>query len=348
MPRLIAWLACFGIALAHADAGYEVRPIWLDGAARPITLDYFAWDSATRTLWVPGGNLESVRVVDTASGKVRALWGFASAEFTRGTRTVRLGPSSATIGKAAVYVGNRADSSIAVIDPLTFERGPSLRLAPAARGWVGAPDGIAYVAATREIWVTRGGTPAGVAETDKALAIVDASDPWHLRENGKVPIGGSAEGYAVDEGRAAFFTNVEETGETVMIDVRTRRIVANWKHGCDTARGIAIDPARGLLFVACTARVVAMDIAHGGKVLGSLDTGAGLDNIDYSPSQRLLYAAAAKAGTLTIARVDDGGKLVRVALVPTAQGARGVVVGEGMTALVADPAAGRILVVSPK
>ncbi|HTS86747.1 MAG TPA: hypothetical protein VMG61_16680, partial [Usitatibacter sp.] len=211
--------------------------------------------------------------------------------------------------------------------------------ASCARVGAGTPDGIAYVAATKEIWITMHGP---------TLAILDASNPRALREIGTVALGASAEGYAVDERHGLFYTNLEETGEVVAIDVRARKVASRWKAGCDDARGLALDAARGFLFDACAGRVIAIDTNHDGKVLGSIETGAGLDNIDYAPSRRLLYAAAARAATLTIASVDDAGRFSSVAVVPTAPGARGVVAGDGATAYVADPVNGRILVVAPR
>jgi hypothetical protein len=86
-----------------------------------------------------------------------------------------------------------------------------------------------------------------------------------------------------------------------------------------------------------------MDVAHEGQVLGSIDTGGGLDNIDYLPSKHLLYAAAADAALLTLARVDEHGKCRRLASQPTQKGARGVVVDSNGNAYVIDPLGGRIL-----
>ena len=266
-------------------------------------------------------------------GKLTVVTGFQTLEVTRGTRHVRMGPSSATVGSAVVYVGNRADSNVCAIDAATLKVAGCVKLSP------GAPDGIAYVAATKEVWVTMHGS---------TLDILDVSDARAPREKGAIALGASAEGYAVDDKRGIFYTNLEETAETVGIDVRTRKITVRWKPGCDNARGLALDEARGFLFDACTGRVIAIDANHDGKVVGSIDTGAGLDNIDYSPSKRLLFAAAARAATLTIASVDDSGGLSRVAIVPTANGARSVVAGDAGTAYVADPVNGRILVVTPR
>jgi hypothetical protein len=93
---------------------------------------------------------------------------------------------------------------------------------------------------------------------------------------------------------------------------------------------------------------VSIDAGHDGKVLDSITTGPGLDNIDYSADGKLLYAAAAQAASLTIAEVDDHGKFHLKATVPTVKGARGVVVARDETAYLIDPAEGRILKLTRK
>ena len=89
-----------------------------------------------------------------------------------------------------------------------------------------------------------------------------------------------------------------------------------------------------------------MDVVHN-KVLGSIATGDGLDNIDYAPVEKRLYAAASVAGTLTIAKVDGRGTMTTIATVLTAKGSRSVIAGEGATAYVIDPVSGSILKVVP-
>src|SRR5206468_1023933 len=177
----------------------------------------------------------------------------------------------------------------------------------------------------------------------KSLQVFDASDPLHPKWKTKIPLENLAEGYAVDNGRGLFYTNVEETGTTVAVDVRTHKIVAKWNIGSADFGGLALDTARGFLFVACGDHVVSLDAGHDGKVIDSVQTGAGLDNIDYSPERKTVYAAAGQAETLTIAEVGDDGKFHLKATVPTVKGARGVVAGKGDTAYLIDPSAGRIL-----
>jgi len=331
-----------------ADTNYELKPINLPGATGTVALDYVAYDRATGKLWVPASNTGSVDVIDEATDAVAQVTGFKTGEVELRGRKVIVGPTAVSIGDGVVYIGNRGDSTLCVIDAHTLERGECLEVAPISAGRAAAADGVVYVAATRELWITTGTPPLGISSADKSIQVFDASDPRHLKLKTKIPLDGSAEGYAVDNKRGLFYTNIEENGTTVPIDVRAHKVVANWNPGSKELQGLALDGARGLLFVACGDHVVSLDAAHGGKIIDSLQTGAGLDNIDYSPEQKALYAAASQAATLTIADVDDHGKFRIRASVPTVKGARGVIAGKGETAYLIDPAEGRILKLTHK
>jgi hypothetical protein len=126
-------------------------------------------------------------------------------------------------------------------------------------------------------------------------------------------------------------------------------VTATFAPGCghEGPRGLALDGARRLLFVACTTGAVALDLAHDGRVAGRVGTGGGVDNIDYHAGKHLLYVASAKDGTLTIARAGDGGDLAIVATATTAKGARNPVVDSAGTAYVADSLGGKLIVVEP-
>jgi DNA-binding beta-propeller fold protein YncE len=175
------------------------------------------------------------------------------------------------------------------------------------------PDGVAYVALTNEVWVT---TPH-----DNSIRILDAAT---LDEKAKLGFDGHPEGFAVDAERGRFYTNLEDKDLTLAIDLKTHETIATWKPACGTdgPHGLRIDEKAGHLFVACSARVEVLDAAHDGAVLSTLDTGDGVDDIDYAPATHLLYVGAAKAGQLTVARDDVHGRLVLVATVPTHMGAR--------------------------
>ena len=322
---------------------FHIGTLKLPGANGLVVLDYFAYDSRHDRVWVPAGNLGIVAVIDGVTDKIKTVGGFRTGEVELLGKKRVMGPSSVSIGDGVAYVGNRGDSSICVINAATLALVGCSSIADPGAGLAAAPDAVVYVATTKELWVTTGAPPLGIPAADQSLLILDASDPRHLKQKAKLALGASAEGYAVDEKRGVFYTNLEEQAETVAIDVRQKRIVSRWHSGCDEVRGIALDKARRFLFVACADRIVVLNAAHEGEVLGALPTGDGLDNIDYSASERKIYAAASTVGTLTVASVDDRGSMKAVATIPTATGARSVIAGKRSTAYLIDPVGGSIL-----
>jgi DNA-binding beta-propeller fold protein YncE len=336
----IVWVS----GIRGADTNYELKPTTLSGVTGPVALDYVAYDRATGKLWVPASNTGSVDVIDEATDLVTGITGFRTGEIERRGKKITVGPTAATVGQGVIYIGNRGDASVCVIDAKTLARGECV---PVSADRAVTPDGVVYVAATHEVWVTLR-VKAGDNTPAKCLEVLDASDPHHLKPETKIPLENLAEGYAVDNQRGVFYTNIEEAGKTVAIDVHTHKVTGAWNPGSRDLQGLALDNARKFLFVACGDHVVSVDTAHGGKVIDSITSGPGLDNIDYSSDRKLLYAAASEAASLTVAEVDDGGKFHLKRIVPTVKGVRGVVAAKDETAYLIDPAEGRILKLTRK
>ncbi len=267
-------------APAVGPAELTSRPIPLPGASSPASLDYIACERAHSRVWVPVGSTGSVDVLDVASGAFTRIDGFATAEREVRGRKRQMGPSAATVGDGFVYIGNRATNEICPIDVNTLRSATCLKLKTGT-------DGVAYVSSAKEVWVT---TPK-----DQTLTVLDASRPPALAVKTTVKLEGSPEGYAVDEARGLFFTNLEDRGGTVVVDVKTHKVKATWNPSCgpDGPRGIAFDAIHDFAIVACTDHVQVLDAAHDGALLGKLDAGAGIDNIDSVDGK--LYVAAAKA-----------------------------------------------------
>ena len=93
-----------------------------------------------------------------------------------------------------------------------------------------------------------------------------------------------------------------------------------------------------------------LDAGHSGEKLSSINTGDGVDDLNYSPATHTLYVGAAKDARLTVAQVDAAGKLSPVAVVPTREGARNGVVTKDGTVYLAHSQLGKLaglVVVSP-
>jgi DNA-binding beta-propeller fold protein YncE len=313
-------------------AALLVTAVTLPGGP-PVGMDYLTYDPATNRVWVPAGNTGNIDVVDVATGKVTPIGGLATAPPRRADRP-RMGPSSATVADGVVWVGNRGDNQLHAFDAKTL----------AAKGTVqlpSMPDGLAYIKSTHELWAT---TPR-----DQTITIAKVSGDSPPGALVTIKLDGSPEGYAVDDPHGVFYTNLEDKDRTLTIDVKTRKVVANWPSGCGTEgpRGLALDAAHGWLFVACTDGAAVLDLAHEGKALGRITTGGGVDNLDYDARRRLLFIASSKDGNVVLAHIDDRGAPRKAATVPTARGARNPVLDANGRAYVEDSLNGRLLMIEP-
>ena len=306
---------------------YTTRTLALpDHGKGNITMDYIAYDPTTGYVWVPAINIGSVDVVDTSNDSVREIPDFATNEVELGGRKRVQGPSGVSVGEGVVYIGDRADSSVCAIDEKTLARKNCGHIDS-------TPDGVVYVAATKEVWVT--------APRDNSVRILDSQT---LNQKEKLTFEGRPEGYAVDGKRGRFYMNYEDKDLTTAIDLKTHKTVAKWPSSCgeDGPHGISIDQNSGFLFVACSTRAEVLDAGHNGEKLSSIDTGDGVDDLNYSPATHTLYVGAARAAQLTVATVDGAGKLTLVAQVPTHQGARNGVVTKNGTVYLAHSQLGQL------
>jgi DNA-binding beta-propeller fold protein YncE len=303
----------------------------LPGANGPASLDFIFYEPPSSRVWVPAGSTGSVDVLDAATGAFTRIGGFATAEREGHGKKRTVGPSAGAVGEGFAYIGNRATSEVCPVDLETLKPGKCVTM-------TSGTDAVGYVAASKEVWVT--------LPKEQTIAVLDASTAGSLKPKATVKVDGEPECYAVDEPHGIFFTNLEDKGQTLSIDVRTRKVVATWSSGCgpDGPRGVAFDAKHGFVLVACTDHVQVLDAGASGAPLGKLDTGAGVDDIFFAERTSLLYAAAGKAARLTVARLDDKGRLDVVATGETSEGARNAVADANGTAYVADSQQGRLLV----
>src|SRR6266481_5065884 len=196
------WVLGAAIEPRPAESDYKLKPISLPGATGAVALDYFAYDRATGKLWVPASNTGSVDVIDEKTDAVSEITGFPTGEIERRGKKITVGPTAASIGNGVVYIGNRGNATLCVIDAKTFTRGECV---PASPDRDVTADGVLYVAGTRELWITTRPTLGADPAAAKSLQVFDASDPHHLKPKIKISLEGLAEGYAVDNQRGLFY-----------------------------------------------------------------------------------------------------------------------------------------------
>jgi len=338
---LLAGLAVipFGLgprASAQGAAKYTTHILQLPAHGQDnITNDYIVYDAKTNTVWVPAINIGSVYVIDAGTEKIHEIKGFATKEmsFPNGRKGAQ-GPSGVYVGEGVVYIGDRADQSICAVDEKTLERKNCGHIDS-------TPDGVAYVAATDEVWVT--------SPRDNSVRILDGKT---LAQKAKLSFPGRPEGYAVDAKRDRFYMNYEDKDLTTAIDIKTRKTVAEWHPNCgpDGPHGLQIDQGSGYLFVACSLGAKVLNAGGDGQILSSVTTGDGVDDIYLAPATHMLYIGSPRDGNLTVARVNSAGKLSVVAVVPTHVGERNGVVTRNGTVFMAHARPGNftgMVVVTP-
>ena len=124
----------------------------MPGATGTVALDYFAYDRATGKVWVPASNTGSVDIIDEATDAVSQVTGFATGEIERRGKKITVGPTAASVGEGVIYIGNRGDATLCVIDTKSLARLECVPVSADQRRVT--PDGVVYVAAAREVWLT--------------------------------------------------------------------------------------------------------------------------------------------------------------------------------------------------
>src|SRR5438046_8038025 len=157
------------IVVNTSASNYVLKPLSLPGATGVVRLDYFAYDRSTGRVWVPASNTGSVDVIDESSDAVSQVTGFETGEVELHGRKVTLGPTAVSVGDGVVYIGNRGDSTLCIIDAHSLERGDCLQVAPPSAGPAAAPDGVVYIAGTREMWLKTGAAPLGTDTTGTSI-----------------------------------------------------------------------------------------------------------------------------------------------------------------------------------
>lgn len=151
-----------------------------------------------------------------------------------------------------------------------------------------------------------------------------AIDTQTLAPVGEVVIPGAPEMMTYDPAADRIYLNIKATNEVVVIDPSTNQITAHWPTApAKSPHGIALDAARGRLYVAGgNGMAVALDVKTG-QVVSSTEIAKTVDQAAFDPKTNRLYCAGAEQ--LSVVKVDDSG-LTLLGHVPTNTTARNVAV----------------------
>src|SRR5713101_8454943 len=327
-PGLI--IVALAIALVAAGEAITPKPLLLPGGESGIGFDDMGFAPSIHRVLVPAGRSVNLDLIDPDTKQVTAIGGFSSRKSFGGGHGQ--GVTSADEGRGILFATDRDARQLIVVDPKTQA---VIATAPLASG----PDYVRYVAATNEVWVTE---PSAARIEVFSSPLTGGSKPVHVDF---ISIAGGPESLIVDNQRGRAYTHLW-TDTTLAIDLKTRKIASRWKNGCRGSRGIAMDPARGFLFVGCDeGKLTVLDLNTGAQ-LGSALSGSGVDIIAYNSHLAHAYLPGEESATMAIVGISAKGAATVLGTVKTADGAHCVAADDRGNAYVCDPKGGRVLIVS--
>jgi YVTN family beta-propeller protein len=265
---------------------------------------------------------------------------------------IPLGPVKGRIDHMAVdpdrgllFVAELGNDSVSIVDP-------ALRKVVDRIGKLDEPQGVAWHAATRTLYVANGGdgslrlfdasglAPAGRIELGSdadnirldrwrdrvvvgygkgALAVID---PASRRKIAELPLPAHPESFQFDETGARVFANLPDAGQIAGLDVATGRTVMPLETaGANGNFAMALDSERHRLIVAFRnpARLVSFDTASGRRQASGA-TCHDVDDLFVDAKRHRLYVSCGE-GAIDVFALD-GPALAGAARIPTVAGAR--------------------------
>jgi DNA-binding beta-propeller fold protein YncE len=328
VPRISFLLLAVAVLLAFASSDARAQtPVAIPGGAGGIGFDDLKFAPSLGKILAPAGRAGRIALVDPGTRSVSAIEGFSAKKEYGGGHDD--GVTSADEGKGWIFATDRTSLLLDVVDPASAKIVSSAKLS-------GSPDYVRFVETTGEVWVTE-----PEKERIEIFRLSDARPPVPAHE-AFVAVPGGPESLVVDAKSGRAYTHLWK-GKTSVLDIQKRTISATWDNGCTGSRGIALDPARGLLFAGCAEGKAVVLEAATGKEISSFSAGNGVDIIDYDSKSSHLYLPGGRSATMAILTVSPAGKLSRLGEVKTAPRAHCVATDGNGNVFVCDPDGGRLL-----
>src|SRR5882672_5367041 len=174
------------------------------------------------------------------------------------------------------YVSVQEEERVAVVDAATLKEVKSIKMA-------GPTDAIIYEPKNHLVYVTHD-EGANVWVIDPSTAKVVAS----------IAVPGVPEFMVYDESTDRIYLNIKSADKVAVIDPNSHKTVAEWGTGpAGQPHGMALDAAHHRIFTAGGNGKLAVIDTQTGKVTGSTDIAAKVDQIAFDPVKQFVYCAGA-------------------------------------------------------
>src|SRR5271165_468867 len=259
--------------------------------------DYLTYDPDGKRVFITRGT--HVMVIDAASLKVTG-----DIPDLSGVHGVAVAPE---LGRGFITSGG--DNMLAIFDLKTLKVLDKVKVGE-------RPDAVLYDASAKRVYTFN-------AKTQDST-VVDAASGKVV---GAVPLGGKPE-TGVADGKGNVFVNIEDKNEIVRIDTAKLSVAEHYPlAGCDEPSALAFDSAHRRLFAGCGSKIMAVVDPDAGKLVTTVDIGAGVDAGAFNPKTQQIFMSCGE-GVLTVIHEDSPDKYSVLQNVPTAKGARTMALDE--------------------
>ena len=147
-------------------------------------------------------------------------------------------------------------------------------------------------------------------------------DPKSGQSVGVISTPGALESAATD-GTGKVYVNIEDLNEIVVLDARTRTVLAHFPlKGCEAPTGIALAPTARLLVSVCANHVATVVSADDGRAIASLPVGGRPDWAGYDARTHLVLIPTGEDGVINLVSAEAPDKVRLVGVVPGHVGSR--------------------------
>lgn len=292
------------VALWVAAAAPGPASIPIPGGEHGVGYDDLQFAPALKRVLVPAGGTGTLFLLDPATRTVAAVPGFSAGTYHGGHDQGTTSAAEVPGPPGRVVATDRETRTLRVVDPAALKIIASADLAA-------KPDYVRVASGTGQVWVTE--------PSRKQIEVLRFQDlaAGRLQRVALIPVPDGPESLVLDEAHGRAYTH-SWTDRTFAVDLRARKVVSSWRNGCRGARGIALDPARRLLFAGCAeGRATVVDL-NTEKVVASAPVGPDVDSIGYAAPLSHLEVPSGGDGRLATFRVAPDGKLALLGTKATA------------------------------
>lgn len=278
MIRHSLCLAVLGLsALAAAE-----KPLLLPGTTieikqSPGKFDFLEVDAKNHRLLAAHEKDETADFIDLQTGTVLAR--------------LKTGPTVGITTNAAgdtYYASVQDDKRIAIIDAKSLKETGSIAL-------TGETDAIIFDAKDNALYVTH--------DNGDELWVIDAAT---AKVKATIPVPNGPECMAHDAGMDRVYMNSKTTSQVIVISTKTNTVVAQWPTAPATGpHGLAFDASTSRIYVSGDNGILVAIDAKTGKVIGSTEITAKVDQIAFDAGTKRIFCAG--PGQMSVVQATNDG-----------------------------------------